>query len=95
MGNWGAVLAGAAGRGAAQGYKERKERDDDKKRKAAGSRSPSTEGSIGAPSTHGVRTSEQDTQSMKRGGIVKRTGRFLLHRGETVIPARKNRGGRR
>lgn len=33
--------------------------------------------------------------SMKKGGRVKRTGAYFLHRGETVKPARRaSRGGR-
>lgn len=38
---------------------------------------------------------DKGLKGFKRGGPVKRTGIYKLHRGERVIPARKRRSGRR
>jgi hypothetical protein len=78
MGSWAGAIGGALAEGGAEAYGRYK----DKKKQR-----PSTGASSGSPSTG----SGQAWEGFKRGGKVRKTGVYKLHRGERVLTAKQEK----
>jgi hypothetical protein len=81
MGFFGGALSGFAG-------------EAEKKREAGNSRmfNRKKKTPLRSPNSSNTMNLSEDVPSYKRGGKVKKTGLAYVHRGETVVPAKRKRG---